>query len=308
MASDSAKARTNVYDTITAKIIAAVEANPGDPVMPWQRGGFSPTLPVNATTHQPYRGINILSLWVSALDHGYQSGEWATLKQWNAVGAHVRKGERASPIVFYREIEIKGEPAADTGGDGEAEVRRMARCYWVFAAEQVDGYTPATALPPNPVERIAAAEAYFAATGARVIVGGSRACYRPATDTIYMPDEARFIGKDGRTRTDAWYRVLSHETSHWTAPSHRLDRQLGKRFGDDQYAMEECIADTAACFVCARLGIAGEPHPDHARYIHHWLKVMKADSRAIFAAAAKAQEVVAYLDGLQSSAGQQRAA
>ena len=305
--SDSAKSKSNIYETITAKIIAAVEANPGDPVMPWLRGGFNPTLPVNASTQQAYRGINILSLWVSALERGFESGEWATLKQWNAIGAHVRKGERASPIVFYREIEIAGEKP-DDGSEAETERRRMARGYWVFAAEQVDGYTPATALPPNPVERISAAEAYFAATGARVIIGGSRACYRPATDTIHMPDEARFIGKDARTRTDAWYRVLSHEIGHFTAMPDRLNRQLGKRFGDDQYAMEECIVEVAACMLCARLGIQGEPHPDHARYLNHWIKVMKADSRAIFAAAAKAQEIVGYLDGLQASAAQQHAA
>ena len=118
----------------------------------------------------------------------------------------------------------------------------MARGYWVFAAEQVDGYTPATALPPNPIQRIAAAEAFFAATGARVIVGGTQACYRPSTDTIHMPDEARFLGNDGRTRTDAWYRVLAHEHGHFTSAPQRCNRQLGKRFGDDQYAMEECIA------------------------------------------------------------------
>jgi antirestriction protein ArdC len=312
----SGKSKSNIYETITAKIIAAIESCPGEPVMPWQRGGFRPTLPVNATTHQPYRGINILSLWVSALERGYEAGEWATLRQWNTIGAQVRKGERASPIVFYREIETHpGTRSAaqngagdSAGSEGDTEVRRMARGYWVFAAEQVDGYTPTSALPQNPVERIAAAEAYFAATGARVIVGGSRACYRPSTDTIHMPDEARFTGHDARMRTDAWYRVLSHETAHWTSPPHRLDRQLGKRFGDDQYAMEECIADTAACFVCARLGIAGEPHPDHARYIHHWLSVMTADAKAIFTAAAKAQEIVGYLDGLQAKAAQQRAA
>jgi antirestriction protein ArdC len=300
MASDSAKSRP-IYETITAKILAAIEASPGDPVLPWQRGGFNPTLPVNATTQQPYRGINILSLWVSALDRGYESGEWATLKQWNAIGAHVRKGERASPIVFYRELE-KTKDGADAADPDAVETIRMARGYWVFAAEQVDGYTPVTALPPNPIERIAAAEAYFAAAGARVIVGGSQAFYRPSTDTIHMPDEARFLGDDGKTRTEAWYRVLSHETAHYTSAPQRCNRQLGKRFGDDQYAMEECIAETAACFICARLGISGEPHPDHARYIHHWVRVMKSDARAIFAAAAKAQEAVAYLDDLQTNA------
>ena len=129
-------------------------------------------LPINATTHAAYRGINILSLWVSALERGYEFGELATLKQWNAIGAHVRKGERASPIVFYREFEVRNDAAqransAGDGSEGETERRRMARGYWVFAAEQVDGYTPATALPPNPIQRIAAAEAYFAATGAK---------------------------------------------------------------------------------------------------------------------------------------------
>ena len=308
MASDSANSRTNIYETITAKILAAIESNPGDPVLPWQRGGFNPTLPINATTQAAYRGINILSLWVSALEHGYESGEWATLKQWNAIGAHVRKGERASPIVFYREIVVRGEQPADVDSEAETERRRMARGYWVFAAEQVDGYAPATALPPNPIQRIAAAEAYFAATGALVIVGGSQACYRPSTDTIHMPDEARFTVKDARTRTDAWYRVLSHEVGHFSGMPGRLNRQLGKRFGDDQYAMEECIVEVAACMICARLGIRGEPHPDHARYLNHWIKVMKADARAIFAAAAKAQEIVGYLDSLQASAAQQRAA
>ena len=166
---------------------------------------------------------------MSALERGYESGEWATLKQWNAIGANVRKGEKASPIVFYREFEVRNDAAqahdrsAGDGSDGDTELRRMARGYWVFSAEQVDGYTPATALPPNPIQRIAAAEAYFAATGARVIVGGSQACYRPSTDTIHMPDEARFLGKDGRTRTDAWYRVLNHETAHHTSAPQRCN-------------------------------------------------------------------------------------
>jgi len=94
--------RSTIYETITSKIIAAIEAGPGDPVMPWQRGGVRPVLPTNAATGQAYRGVNILSLWVTALQRGYDSGEFATLKQWNGKGATVRKGEKASPIVFYR--------------------------------------------------------------------------------------------------------------------------------------------------------------------------------------------------------------
>ncbi len=211
--------KSNIYATITEKLLAAIEDNPGDPV-----------LPVNAVTGQAYRGVNVLILWISALERGYDSGEWATLRQWNEKGAHVRKGEKASPIVFYKELAAATEPDAEQG-DTETERRRVARGYWVFAAEQVDGYQPATTLPSNPVARVVAAEAYFAATGVNIIIGGTQACYRPSTVTIHMPDEARFIESDGRTRTESWYAVLGHETTHWAGAPHRLDRAFGKRFG-----------------------------------------------------------------------------
>ena len=307
MAPSTANPRRDIYATITDKIVAAIEQHPGEPVLPWHRGGFTPTIPRNAATGNDYRGVNILSLWVTALERGYESGVFATYKQWSALGAQVRKGETAAPIVFYRELERITDGGGSNGEDA-TETIRMARGYWVFAAEQVDGYDLQSTLPPNPIDRIAAADDYVAATGAHVIVGGSRACYRPATDTIHMPDEARFFDTEGRTRAVAFAAVRFHELIHWTSADSRLKRELGQRFGDDRYSAEETIAETGAAFLCARVGIAAEPHPDHARYLHHWLRVMKSDSRAIFAAAAKAQEAVAYLDGLQDSAEQQRAA
>jgi antirestriction protein ArdC len=307
MTASPTSSRPSIYETITHKILAAIESNPGDPIMPWQRGGARPTLPTNAQTGQAYRGVNILSLWVTALERGYASGEWATVRQWNEKGATVRKGEKASPIVFYREMTAKPEAGpADDGTDNER--RFLARGYWVFAAEQVTGYEAATVLPSNPIDRIAAADAYFAATGAKIVIGGSQAYYRPSTDTIHMPDEARFLETDGRTRTEAWYAVLGHETTHFSGAPHRLNRTFGKRFGDDAYCFEEATAELGACFIAARLGIAAEPHPDHARYIHHWLKVMTANPRALFAAAAKAQEAVTYLDRSQVSRAHRAAA
>jgi antirestriction protein ArdC len=301
----------DIYATITAKIIAAIEANPGEPILPWQRGGFQPTIPTNAATGNDYRGVNILSLWITALERDYQSGTFATYKQWAALGAQVRKGETATPIVFYREITRTRDAkssAPGTGASEDPETIRMARGYWVFAAEQVDGFALPEALGSNPIERITAADTYVAATGAKINVGGAHAFYRPSTDTIQMPDEARFFGDDQRSRSVAFFQTLAHELAHWTSPEKRLNRQLGKRFGDDQYAAEEIVAETAACFLCARLGIAPEPHPDHAKYLNHWLRVMKSDSRAMFAAAAKAQEAVTYLDGFQSIAAQRAAA
>ncbi len=308
MVSSVTKSRPSIYETITDKIVAAIEFGPGDPVMPWQRAGARPVLPVNAATRQAYRGVNILSLWVTALERGFASGQWATFKQWHAKGVTVRKGEKASPIVFYRQIDKLDQTAANAANDDEPDKVFVARGYWVFAAEQVDGYTAAQAVPPHPIARRAAADAYFAATGARIIIGGAQACYRPATDCIHMPDEARFMDIDGRSRSDAFYAVLGHEVAHFTGAPNRLARDFGKRFGDDAHCLEEACAEICAAFLCARLGIAAEPHPEHARYVHHWISIMKASPRAVFAAAAKAQEAVAYLDGFQAAQSEQAAA
>ena len=168
--------------------------------MPWQRDGTHPVLPTNAVTGQGLSRCQHPEPLGCRLGTGLLLGEWATLRQWNEKGAHVRKGEKATPIVFYKEVTV-GDEAVPEDAQGETERRRLARCYWVFAAEQVEGYQPITALPPNPIERIAAAETYFAVTGAKLVIGGTQACYRPSTDTIHMPDEARFLATDGRTRT-----------------------------------------------------------------------------------------------------------
>jgi antirestriction protein ArdC len=74
---------------------------------------------------------------------------------------------------------------------------------------------------------------------------------------------------------------------------------LGKRFGDAAYAAEELVAEIASAFLCAELGITQDTRADHAQYLAQWLKLMKDDSRAIFAAAVKASEAVAYLKKLQ---------
>jgi antirestriction protein ArdC len=74
---------------------------------------------------------------------------------------------------------------------------------------------------------------------------------------------------------------------------------MGKRFGDAAYAAEELVAEIASAFLCSELGITKDTRADHAQYLAHWLKLLKDDSRAIFTAAAKASEAVAYLKRLQ---------
>ena len=288
--------KRDIHAEITSKLVAAIEANPGEPTLPWRKSSGPLWLPVNALTGKPYNGINIVSLWVAAECAGYTAPVWATYRQWGQLDAQVRKGERASPIVFYKQYTTDPDPddEEDTGN------RRVARASWVFNCAQVDGYTPPPAPEPlGPVERIERADRFFAATGAQIVHGGEQAFYRPSTDTIHMPDEALFVGTATMTRSEGYFAVLAHEHIHRTGHPSRLDRNLAKRFANAEVAAEELVAEIGSCILCAELQITSDIRPDHAQYLAHWIDLLKDNDRAIFTAAAKASEAVSYLKGLQ---------
>ena len=168
-----------------------------------------------------------------------------------------------------------------------------------------DRYYQAAAPVTDPVERIEHADRFFRNTGAHIRHGGDRAFFSPATDYIQMPVVESF--KDAAS----YVATLSHEATHWTAPAHRVGRDLSRYSKDrSERAREELIAELGSCFLCADLGIAPElePRPDHASYLQSWLRVLSDDKRAIFAAAAHAQRAVAYLHGLQPVAAEEREA
>ncbi|MCC0057779.1 MAG: DUF1738 domain-containing protein [Hyphomicrobiaceae bacterium] len=290
----SAKPRRDIHAEITDKLIAAIEANPSEPTLPWRRISGPLFMPVNALTGNAYNGINVVALWVEAEVRQFATPIWGTYRQWAEKGAQVRKGEKASHVIFYKEYEADPDPS-DANDDGK---RRVARASAVFNADQVDGFTPPDDPEPlGPIQRNEAAEHFVAATGARIEHGGQRAYYRPSTDHIQMPDEGLFAGTDTMSRDESYYAVQLHELIHWTGASHRLDRQFGKRFGDAAYSAEELTAELGAAFLCSELGITQDTRPDHAQYLAHWLQLLKDDSRAIFTAAAKASQAVAYLKG-----------
>jgi antirestriction protein ArdC len=179
----------------------------------------------------------------------------------------------------------------DDGAEHPASSSRLifTRGYAVFNSAQVDGYTVKSE-PDMPMpERIHRADAFFQGIGATVQHGGNRAYYATDSDHIQMPPFQAF------GENVAYYSTLAHEHTHWTAKGERCDRQLGKRFGDNAYAAEEFIAELGAAFTCAHLGLSTEPREDHAQYINSWLKVLKADKRAIFTAASKAQAAADFL-------------
>ncbi len=284
--------RRDIYSEITSQLIAAIEADPGKPVLPWRRSSRPLFRPVNALTENAYNGINVVSLWVAAEVRHYATPLWATYRQWSELGAQVRKGEKSSLVIFYKEFDADPDPA-DENDDGK---RRVARASYVFNAEQVDGYQrPDAPKSRGPIERILTADNFVNATKARIEHGGESAYYRPSTDHIQMPAEGLFCETPSMSRTEGYYATLVHELTHWSGAKQRLDRDMGKRFGDQAYAAEELVAEIGAAFLCAELGITQETRADHARYLAQWLKLLKGDSRAIFTASAKASEAAEYL-------------
>jgi len=285
--------KRDVYATVTAQIITAIEQGVGNWRMPWHTSGRHAFSPINVASKKPYRGINTVCLWAAAQAKGYERGEWATYQQWQDKGGQVRKGEKASLVVFWK----FGNDSTETqeGENNHSSRLLFTRGYSVFNASQVDGYTRTADLEVSMPERIAHAEAFFQAIRAEVRHGGNQAFYAPASDHIQMPPFQAF------TENLSYYSTLAHEHTHWTANAGRCDRQLGKRFGDNAYAAEELIAELGAAFTCAHLGLSTEPRQDHAQYLASWLRVLKADSRAIFTAASKAQQAT---DWLISRAGE----
>lgn len=298
MMEDHMQKKLDVHQIVTDQIIAAIERGAGTWEMPWHRPGNHFALPVNVESSKHYNGINILNLWIAAEIRGYPHHLWGTYRQWGERGAQVRNGEKASLIVFFKDFDVEVDNAET--GETEHETRMFARASWAFNVAQVDGYTsPEDVQRPDLTEILPAVETYIANTGAKIEHGSTMAYYRPASDTIHMPERSSFIGTATSTPTEAYYHTKCHELIHWTGAEHRINRDFGKRFSHDARAVEELVAELGSAFLAADLGINAAPREDHAQYLSHWLKVLKSDKRAIFTAAAAASKAIAFLDALQ---------
>jgi antirestriction protein ArdC len=278
--------KKELYASVTDEIVKQIEAGAGEWRMPW-RAIADAGEPVNATTGAAYRGGNHLVLGMTAAAQGW-SGYWATYRQWQSVGAQVRKGERASHGVKWSVVECKRGDSDDVVTDDRGR-RLVPYCFGVFAAEQVDGWTIPARPELDTPERIDGAEQFLAAIGADVRHGGNSAAYSLTGDFIRLPDLEQF------TSAVDYYATSAHEHAHWTGHSSRLDRSLSGKFGSDAYAAEELIAELSAAFTCSRLGISTTPRRDHASYLASWLRVLRADCSSIFTAASKAQAASDFL-------------
>jgi len=289
--------KQDVYSRVTNKIIADLERGNLTWLQPWQAGhAAGPVSKPLRAAGKPYRGINVVMLWASAMEHGFSCPIWLTYKQAGELGGQVRKGEKGSLVVYADTFTKSGTD--DKGEAVETEIPFM-KGYTVFNAEQIDGlpahyYARTEPRHSTALEYREAAERFFAATDARIKHGGDRAFYRITDDLVQMPELQTF--RDA----ESYYATLAHEMTHWTRHESRLNRDFGfKRFGDAGYAMEELVAEIGAAFLCADLGITPETREDHAAYIASWLKVLKEDKRAVFTAASHAQRAADLLHRFQ---------
>jgi len=288
--------RTSVYQIVTDRIIASLK----DGIIPWEKPWKAPTFaggsfPRNFVTGKPYRGVNVFLLWGTR----FSSPLWLTFKQALELGGNVRKGEKGSQIVFYkqlssRKVKTDDAPVIKDGSKEDDRAPFILTYYTVFNVEQCDGLTIPSVepTPALPVDADDTCEAIVSGWAGRPTirteeVNEGRAYYRPATDSVHLPARFRFID------TAHYYATLFHELVHSTGHESRLARKFGSSFGDELYSKEELVAETGAAFLCAVAGIATKhTEQNTAAYIQNWISKLEQDNRMIVQAAASAQRAV----------------
>ena len=284
--------RANLYDEITTKIIAELEAGRVPWVQPWGTSAARAPLglPKNATTSRTYSGINVLILWGAVIEHGFPSQGWLTFRQALSLGGNVRKSERGTTVVYADRFTPEDDKrrARETGD--EAHAIPFLKRYTVFNVAQCDGLPAdiATVAPPPPPGLIEPrVEALIRATGVDFRIGGNRAFYVPSQDYVMVPPPQAYFEPIN------WHRTALHELGHASGHHSRLNRDLSGSFGTKLYSVEEITAELIAAYSCAALGIV--PTVRHADYIGAWLEVLREDSRAIVRAASQASKAADWL-------------
>jgi antirestriction protein ArdC len=268
------------YERITERIVTLLTQGS----VPWHKPWTVKTgLPRNFVTHKAYRGINVFLLMAM----NYESPHWLTLRQANRLGAGVRKGEKACPVVFWKRMQ------AEEKEPDELERPPLLRLYYAFNVAQCDGLKSA----PEEVPMVAAKPAEIVAKMPEppaIKHGMTQAFYSPIEDAVGMPERGRFD-----TEAD-YYAALFHELVHSTGHEKRLKRaSIAERngFGSDPYCKEELIAELGSAFLCGYADILDRTIDNSAAYLEGWLNRLQNDRTLIVSAAAQAQKATDFILG-----------
>ena len=295
------------HETVAEKLIEQLKQGTAPWQKPWQAGEPGAFLPVNPTTGKRYRGINAIHL----MSQGQSDQRWMTYKQAAAIGAQVRQGEKGTPIQYWKFSEKQtktgadGKPVLDAQGEALKESVRLERprvfFATVFNAGQIDGLPPVQAREKQQWNAVERAEQILRASEVVIRHGEhNRAFYRPATDSIYLPDKEQFLS------ADRYYATALHELGHATGHASRLDRDMAHPFGSEGYAREELRAEIASMILGDELGIGHDP-AQHAAYVGAWIKSLQDDPLEIFRAAADAEKIQHFVLALEQKQIQEQA-
>jgi antirestriction protein ArdC/phage/plasmid primase-like uncharacterized protein len=286
------------HEAVAETLIAQLKQGAAPWQQRWQPGELRALLPMNPVTGNRYHGINALHL----MSRGHDDPRWMTYQQATAMGAQVGRGEKGTPIQYWRLSDVRaktdalGNPVRDAQGqpvqeEFPLEPPRMFLAI-VFNASQIDGLPrmPPRGEPDWPaLER---AEWLLQAAGATIRhAAQSRAYYRPATDSIHLPHRDQFPS------TAHYYATALHELGHWTGHPSGLNRDLTHPFGSNGYAREELRAEIASMIIGRALGLGHDP-AQHAGYVGAWIQVLQNDPLEIFRAAADAEKIQKWVLGL----------
>jgi antirestriction protein ArdC len=280
------------YEIITDRISAKLVEGTVPWRKPWRAASDAP----RNLEGRLYRGINVLML----LCQDQSSPVWMTYNQAQEHGGTVRKGEKGTPVIFWKIDAIK-ETDPDTGKD-KIRKRFILRYYTVFNLNQTDGVkVPAKTLagivaPGDAIDPIAAADAIVEGMPQRppIFYGGSKAYYRPSADEVHIPERNTFEAPEG------FYYTQFHELGHSTGHKSRLDRPGvtdAHSFGSEMYGREELVAEMTSAFLCGESGISPAVIDNQTAYIANWLEAVQNDPKALVVAAGQAQKAADFILG-----------
>jgi antirestriction protein ArdC len=274
-----------LHERITAHIVEELKQGTVPWVKPWQ-GNSLVGVPRNYVSGRPYSGMNILLVWISALEKGFSDSRWLTANQIIELGGSF-KGQTATRVLF-----AKNYTRAE--GTEDEETFFVHKLYNIFNVEQVSGVAFESEDPPPPFdERLENVEAFITAQGVPITHGGDDAFYSPSRDAIHLPFPGSF------KQPQDYYAVVLHELAHASGHVSRLNRVKGEK-KSTAYAFEELIAELTAAFLCAELGIPAALH--HTGYIGSWVELLENDPKAIFSASREASKAADFLKAQAQSA------
>lgn len=298
--------KNNFRKDMAMRFVKALEEDPKNWKKPWDYSYKGK--PFNLTTNKFYKGVN--SLWLKMRENAnvYNDPRWATFNQIRDKGYKLKQGSKGEKIEYCMPIDCKEGKAITWeefekvypdelfNKNGLLEKRYIirAKTFTVFNASQIEGVSEFeyekihnNILPDEVVEKVA----YGLGVVIEEYPNSSKAYYSISEDKIHMPLHTQFKSDYGYAAT------ALHELSHSTGHRSRLNRNIYNKFGSQNFAFEELIAEISGCFMSeyVKAPLTEEQLENHEAYIQGWARRIRRNSNYLFKAISEAEKASEYM-------------